>query len=70
MNIEKIYNPGDDFLILRVSCDPLPDKNISVSVEALVDGRTSLDEQIEIARQDCELRLTRLHAMNSLLGEQ
>ena len=70
MNIEKIYKPGDDFLVLRVSCPGLPDKNISVSVDALVDGKITLDEQMELARQDGEVRLARLNAMNAILGEQ
>ena len=69
MNIEKIYNPGDDFLILKVSCPPLPDKNISILVDALVDGSITLEEQLELARADGELRLARLNTMNALLSE-
>ena len=70
MKIEKTYNPGDDFVILRVICPPLPDKNISVSVAALASGVITLDEQVELARIEGEARLERVNVINSLIGSQ
>jgi hypothetical protein len=70
MNIETIYAPGDDFVILRVSCAPLQDKNIAVSVDALVSGLITLEDEIEAARVDGEARLNRANVINSLLGSQ
>jgi len=65
MNIEKTYKPGDDFVVLRVICPPLPDKNISVSVAALVAGTITLED--EIARETSEAQ-NRLKAYELIAG--
>lgn len=65
MNIEKTYRPGDDFVVLRVICPPLPDKNISVSVAALVAGTITLED--EIARETSEAQ-NRLKAYELIAG--
>ena len=52
------------FVVLETSAEGLPAKRTSVHIDSIVDGRTTLEEQIEIARVDGELRLTRLNAMN------
>ena len=57
MNIEKTYKPGDDFVVLKVICPPLPDKCISVSVEALADGRVTLEDEIARETRSAEDRL-------------
>ena len=58
MNIEKIYNPGDDFVVLKVVCPPLPDKNISVAVAALVAGTITLEDEIARETAEAETRLS------------
>ena len=58
MNIEKIYEPGDDFVVLRVICPPIKEKRVSISVEALVDGRINLEDEIERETREA---LNRLH---------
>lgn len=57
------------FVILETSADGLPAKRTSVHIDAIADGRTTLKEQIELARKDGEIRLTRLVAMNNILNE-
>jgi len=66
----EVVDRTDEFIVLEVSSEGLPAKRTSVHIDAIVDGRTTLDEQIEIARADGQLRLARLNAMNALLGEQ
>jgi len=67
MNIEKTYKPGDDFVVLRVICPPLPDKMVSVSIDALAEGKLTLE--IEIARETvlAEERLIKHKFISGLL---
>ena len=58
------------FVILETSEEGLPPKRTSVHIDSIADGRTTLEEQIEIARKDGEVRLSRLVAMNNVLNER
>jgi hypothetical protein len=58
------------FVILETSADGLPKKRTSVHIDSIADGRTTLEEQIELAREDGELRLRRIQAMNEALGDK
>ena len=64
----EVIDRTDEFIIIETSSEGLPAKRTSVHIDAIIDGRTTLDEQIEIARQDGEVRLARLNAMNDILG--
>ena len=66
MKIE-VVDKTEEFIVLEVSTDGLPKKRISVHIDAIADGRTTLEEQIELAREDGEVRLARLIAMNRAL---
>lgn len=63
----EIVDRTDEFIVLEVSSEGLPAKRISVHIDAIIDGRTTLEEQMELARKDGEVRLARLNAMNALL---
>jgi hypothetical protein len=69
MRVEVIERT-EEFIVLEVSSDGLPAKRTSIHIDAIIDGRTTLEEQMEIARKDGELRLSRLQAMNALLGSE
>ena len=69
MKVEVIERT-DEFIVLEVSADGMPAKRTSIHIDSIVDGRTTLEEQIEKARADGEVRLTRLNAMNALLDKQ
>ena len=64
----EIVERTDEFIVLEVSSDGLPAKRISVHIDAIMNGQTTLEEQIDLARADGELRLARLNAMNALLN--
>jgi hypothetical protein len=66
----EVIDRTDEFIILEVSSEGLPAKRTSVHIDAIISGQTTLEEQIALAEADGELRLARLNAMNSLLGEQ
>ena len=66
----EVVERTDEFIVLEVSSEGLPAKRTSVHIDAIINGQTTLEEQIALARDDGELRLARLNAMNSLLGEQ
>ena len=66
----EVVERTDEFIVLEVSSEGLPAKRTSVHIDAIINGQTTLEEQIALARADGELRLARLNAMNSLLGEQ
>jgi hypothetical protein len=65
----EVVDRTDEFIVLEVSAEGLPKKRTSVHIDAIADGRTTLEEQIEIARQDGEIRLARIQAMNNVLGD-
>ncbi len=65
----KVIDKTDEFIILEVSSEGLPSKRTSIHIDSIIDGRTTLEEQMEIARADGELRLARLHAMNAILAD-
>ena len=69
MNIEKTYKPGDDFVVLRVVCPPLPDKNISVSVDALASGAITLADEIERETLNAQQRLAKHEAISRMMTE-
>ena len=64
----EVIDRTDEFIIIETSSEGLPAKRTSVHIDSIIDGRTTLDEQMEIARQDGEVRLARLNAMNDILG--
>jgi len=64
----EVIDRTDEFIILEVSSEGLPAKRTSIHIDSIIDGRTTLEEQIELARADGEVRLARLNAMNALLN--
>ena len=66
----EVVSRTKEFIVLEVSAEGLPEKRISVHIDSIADGRTTLEEQIEKAKQDGEVRLKRLQVMNETLGEQ
>lgn len=66
----EIVDRTDEFIILETSAEGLPAKRTSVHIDAIAEGLTTLEEQIEIARLDGEIRLARINVMNSLLSKQ
>jgi len=67
MNIEKNYKPGDDFVVLKVICEPLPVKMVSVSVQALTDGLITLEDEIARETQEAQVRLEQYRAITALI---
>ena len=65
----EVIEKTDEFIVLEVSSEGLPAKRTSIHIDAIADGLTTLDEQMELARLDGEKRLTRLNAMNALLTD-
>lgn len=63
----EIVERTDEFIVLETSSEGLPAKRTSIHIDSIIDGKTTLEEQIELARQDGEKRLARLNAMNELL---
>ena len=66
----EVVERTDEFIVLEVSADGLPAKRTAVHIDSILDGRTTLEKQMDLARQDGETRLARLNAMNALLGEK
>ena len=66
----EVIDRTEEFIVLEVSAEGMPAKRTSIHIDSIIDGRTTLEEQIEKARVDGEVRLARLNAMNALLGEQ
>ena len=67
MKIETTYKPGDDFVVLRVINPPLPDKMVSISTEALFDGRLDFKDQVKLATKDAEKRLKKHKQVEKLI---
>lgn len=58
------------FVILETTAEGLPTKRTSVHIDSIADGRTTIEEQINLANTDAEVRFARLNAMNALLSKQ
>ena len=58
------------FVVLETTAEGLPTRRTSVHIDSIADGRTTIEDQINLANADGELRLARLTAMNALLGSQ
>lgn len=67
MIIEKSYKAGDDFVLLKVINPPLPEKIIAVSIDALTDGRLTLDGEIERETQAAQERLAKHEAISRMM---
>lgn len=67
MEIIKEYEPGDDFVVLRVVCPPLKEKRVSVSVEALASGAVTLEDEIAREASEAEERLRRHQIVQELI---
>ena len=65
----EVVDSTDEFIILEVSGDGLRAKRTSVHIDAIVEGRTTLQEQKEKALEDGERRLARLEVLKKELGE-
>lgn len=65
----EVVDRTDEYIILEVSGDGLPAKRTSVHIDAIVEGRTTLQEQKEKALVDGEKRLARLEVLKRELGE-
>lgn len=65
----EVVDRTEEFIVLEASAEGLPAKRTSVHIDAIADGRTTLEEQIELARQDGEIRLARLVVMNNTLKD-
>ena len=63
----EVIDHTEEFIVIEVSAPGLPAKRTSVHIDAIIDGRTSLEEQLALARADGEKRLARLNAMRVLL---
>ncbi len=63
----EIIETTEEFIVLEVSAEGLPKKRTSVHIDAIADGRTTLEEQMELAREDGEVRLARLKAMKEVI---
>ena len=58
------------FVILETTAEGLPTKRTSVHIDSIADGRTTIEDQINLANAEGEVRLARLTAMNALLGSK
>ena len=56
------------FVILETTAEGLPTRRTSVHIDSIADGRTTIEDQINLANAEGEVRLARLTAMNALLG--
>lgn len=63
----EIVDRTEEFIVIEVSASGIPSKRISVHIDSIVDGKTTLEEQLELARQDGKKRLARFNAMNTIL---
>lgn len=64
----EVIDRTDEFIILETSAEGLPSKRTSVHIDAIISGQTTLEEQINLAKADGEVRIARLNAMNALLN--
>jgi hypothetical protein len=69
ITVEKKYTTGDEFLTLVVSCPPLPDKVITVYLDAVASGRVNIEAEIEKATEDAQRRLDNHALAQQIVGD-
>ncbi len=67
IEILKEYEPGDDFVVLRVICPPLKEKRVSVSVAGLAEGSVTIEGEMEREREDAQRRLDMHNKVQEML---
>jgi len=68
MKITRHYKPGQDYIVLKVECPPLPDKNITIYLDALMSGHVDIEQEIQKAGEDAERRLEKHRLAESLIN--
>ena len=66
MKIEVIETT-DEFIVLEITSEGLPTRRTSIHIDAIAEGKTTLEEQISICEEDCKKREQRIKAMNKAL---
>jgi len=69
MKITKNYSTGNDYITLRVECPPLPDKIITVNLDAIMKGKTTIERQIQLAEKDANKRLQQHLLAESIIND-
>ncbi len=64
----KVIDRTDEFIIIEASEEGMPSKRTSIHIDSIINGNTTLEEQMAICEADCKLRMQRLKAMNKALG--
>ena len=59
----KVIETTDEFIVLEVTTEGLPTRRTSVHIDAIAEGKTTLDEQIELIDADTKVRSKRIKEM-------
>ena len=63
----KVIETTDEFIVLEVTTEGLPTRRTSVHIDAIAEGKTTLDEQIALIDADTKVRAKRIKEMNKAI---
>ena len=63
----KVIETTDEFIVLEVTTEGLPTRRTSVHIDAIAEGKTTLDEQIALIDADTKVRSKRIKEMNKAI---
>jgi len=65
----KVIDQTEEFIVLEATDAGVPPKRISIHIDSIADGRTTLDEQVAKAKDDCKERGKRIKAMKKAIKD-
>ncbi len=66
----RVIDRTDEFIILETTSAGMPAKRTAVHIDAILNGQTTLEEQIALATAQGVIRLDRLNALNAILDAE
>ena len=63
----KVIETTDEFIVREVTTEGLPTRRTSVHIDAIAEGKTTLDEQIALIDADTKVRAKRIKEMNKAI---
>lgn len=69
VKIEQVLLKSEDFVAFKVCCEGIPDRVITLSLDGIADGLITVEEEVEKAKAEAEIRLKRATAQKQALRD-
>ena len=63
----RVVETTDEFIVIETTMAGIPSRRTSIHIDAIAEGKTTLEEQIAICEEECRVRQARVFAMQAAL---